>query len=123
MRRFLPLLACLPASAWAGDAPGELPDGLYVCSFFSLGMINIVGDMEIEGAAYRGPSFDKAWDGTYPYLVQPDGSIEWGGPLGGYVEPDFRIARSSVAEDGEGFGFTVAMQPDDFEIDISCSPQ
>src|SRR5260221_14409091 len=71
-------LLVTPASAAA------LPDGLYECAMDVGGSGMSVGDIEIKGQSYRGPAFDREFEGSYHFELTSGGVILWGGPLGGF---------------------------------------
>jgi len=107
--------------ATAGSAlPVELPDGLYGCWISSM----MLGQIEIDGEVYRGPAFDQKFEGDYPFEVTDQGTINWGGPLGG-ISSDGNTVVSTVIKDAGGgrlgFDITIKNSRGNFQT-ISCAP-
>ncbi len=120
MTRFsiLLLTACLLAAP-AMAAP-QLKDGIFRCTISNMHL----GDMEIMGGSYRGPAYDGQWGESYSFEETPDGTINWGGPLGGISEAG-KIVSTVLKDAGKGrVGYDVMIQNErgNFQT-ISCSPE
>ena len=108
------LLSALPASAAT-----LLPDGLYGCTISNM----FLGEIEISGGTYRGPAFDGNWGDSYPFEVTEQGTINWGGPLGG-ISAAGKVVSSVIGNaGGNRVGFDITIQNDrgNFQT-ISCLP-
>lgn len=108
-------LAATPALA------ANLPNGTYVCM---LGNANL-GSIEIADSIYRGPAYDGQYEGDYPYEVTDQGTINWGGPLGGLSTGGNQVASTVVTDMGGGrYGFDVTIQNSSGNFQtISCQPE
>lgn len=82
------------AMAIPAKAAGLLPDGTYTCSTFIGGSLAILGDVQIKGSAYRGPSFAPSGP-FHPFRVGGDGQITWSGGFGALTQ-DGSVVTSSV---------------------------
>jgi hypothetical protein len=119
----LPLLATLTGNARASMADGKLPDGIYHCEVYMLGMFLGLGDITIKGNAYSGPAlFDKAQQ-SYNYQMNPTGEIAWLGPLGGYTSGGNSISLTQATVDSEkAASFDIVMrQPDGAFTASTCT--
>lgn len=121
MRRLA--LACLGAgllTAAPAEAAGKLPDGLYGCYISSM----MLGQIEIDGDVYRGPAYDQKWEGDYPFEVTDQGTVNWGGPLGGISLAGTVVATVLVDAGGGRVGFDITLQntSGNFQT-ISCLPE
>jgi hypothetical protein len=108
-------LAAAPAFA------ANLPNGTYVCM---LGDANL-GSIEIADSIYRGPAYDGHYEGDYAYEVTDQGTINWGGPLGGISSDGNQVASTVVTDIGGGrYGFDITIQNSggNFQT-ISCQPE
>ena len=115
------LAAAALVAVLAGKASAaELADGVYNCYISSM----MLGQIEIDGAVYRGPAFDQNWEGDYPFQVTAAGTIDWGGPLGG-ISAAGKVVSTVLKDAGGGtVGFDIMIQNDrgNFQT-ISCSPE
>jgi hypothetical protein len=122
----LKVSAILAAALFASAAEAaELPDGTYSCELYSGGMIMHLGEIEIAGNRYRGPAYDGAFEGSYDFEVTDAGTINWGGPLGGF-DLDGQTVVSTVLTDAggnrTGFDVTIQLESGNFST-VSCYPQ
>ena len=110
------------ASATSALAGGALPDGTYECTMNSY----IAGDMEIVGNTYRGPAFDRNYEGgPYEFDVDSSTNIIWHGPVGGYTDPGFQLIGTRLTkDDGGNIGFQMEVRQDgsDNIHFVTCSP-
>ena len=110
------------ASASPALAGGALPDGTYECTMDAY----IAGDMEIVGNTYRGPAFDRNYEGgPYEFVVDASNNIIWHGPVGGYTEPGFQLIGTRLTKDDAGnIGFQMEVRQDgsDNIHFVTCSP-
>ena len=98
------------ASASPALAGGALPDGTYECTMDAY----IAGDIEIVGNTYRGPAFDKNYEGgPYEFTVDASNNVIWHGPVGGYTEPGFQLIGTRLTKDDAGnVGFQMEVRQD-----------
>ena len=80
------------------SAPPALPDGTYTCVMGQY----IQGDIEIIGNTYKGPAYDRQYDGTYTFEVSEEGVITWHGPVGAYTQEGIQLIASTVVDMGGG---------------------
>lgn len=113
-------LAVLPLAARAAS----LPDGTYVCQLYSGGMTMNLGSIEISGNSYRGPAYDGNYEGSYPLQVTDAGTINWGGPLGGFEGEGQKVVSSVLTKDGNNTALDVTIQmPSGNFTTVSCIPE
>lgn len=128
IRGFSPLLGILlliaaSGGARAGIADGRLPDGVYHCEVYLLGMFLSLGDITIKKNVYSGPvTFGKTQQG-YNYQLGPNGEITWLGPLGGYTAGGNSVSLTQVTADGkDDASFDIIMrQPDGAFTASTCT--
>ena len=124
--RPLAIALFLAAAVGSGTAAraAELPDGLYRCEMYSGTMLMHLGDIEIEGSSYRGPGSDGNYDGTHPLEVTDAGTIDWGGPMGGFSSGGNTIVSTVLTGDSArpGFDISIQLKSGNFST-VSCSPQ
>lgn len=110
---FLGLLAAA-GSARADFADGKMPDGVYRCEVYLLGVFLNLGDITIRGDLYSGPvTFGNAPQ-AYNYQMNPNGEITWLGPLGGYTSGGNSISMTQATLDGQSApSFDVIMKQQD----------
>jgi hypothetical protein len=102
----------------------QLPDGVYRCQMYAGNMMMHLGDIEILGTTYRGPAFDGAYEGSYEYELTDAGTINWGGPMGGFDSGGNTIVSSVLKRDGDRAAFDVTMQLESGNFStVSCSPE
>lgn len=109
-------------AAIAGNAvAGTLQDGDYGCTIDN----SFLGTIQIAGKVYRGPAFDGKYEGDYSYSVSDQGTIDWGGPLGGISAGGNKIASTVLTDAGNGrHGFDITIQNSEGNFQsISCLPQ
>lgn len=97
----------------------DLADGSFTCYLGEM----VLGQIELDAGKFRGPAFDGAFEGDYPFEVTASGTINWGGPLGG-LSSDGNTVVSTVlkkAGDRTGFDITIENSRGNFQT-ISCYP-
>ena len=101
-------------AAPAATFGSRLPDGVYRCEAYMLGMFLTLGEITIRGNVYSGPNLSGEAPQGYHYQLSPDGDIAWLGPLGGYTSGGNSISLTQVTSDGdEDASFDIIMrQPD-----------
>jgi hypothetical protein len=115
-------LAALMASPAFADA---LPDGTYICNLYSGGTLMNLGSIRISGERYEGPAYDGNYEGQYGYELTDAGTINWGGPRGGFEGDGQKIVSSVVTDAGDGnagFDITIEMPSGNFTT-VSCGPE
>jgi hypothetical protein len=119
----LPLLAALAGNARASMADGKLPDGIYHCEVYMLGMFLGLGDITVKGRVYSGPALFDGVQQSYNYQMSPTGEITWLGPLGGYTSGGNSISLTQATIDGEkDASFDIVMrQPDGAFTASTCT--
>ncbi|PBB94675.1 hypothetical protein CK215_02815 [Mesorhizobium sp. WSM3864] len=107
------LLASAVGKAGADFAEGKLPDGVYHCEVYLLGLFLNLGDITIKGNVYSGPvTFGTS--GTYNYQMDANGEISWLGPLGGYTSGGNSISLTQATlDDPGGPSFDIIMKQQD----------
>lgn len=119
---FLPIAALAfgaSSAAWAAT----LPDATYRCEMYSGSMLMHLGDIEVVGNTYKGPANDGNYEGTYEYELTSDGTINWGGPMGGFDSGGNTIVSTVVKDNGGSPAFDVMLQLESGNFStISCSP-
>lgn len=105
-------LAAVPLAAQT------LADGAYTCTIGSF----VLGDIDIRSGSFSGPAYDGAFGEYYPFQVT-NGTIAWGGPLGG-ISAAGTIVSSVLKDAGGGqVGFDVMIRnPEGNFQQVSCSP-
>lgn len=118
------LLAC-QGSAGAGVADGRLPDGIYHCEAYLLGLFLNLGSITIKGNVYNGPTYGGRAAQGYNYQVDPNGEVSWLGPLGGFTAGGNSVSLTQVTADGEtDASFDIVMrQPDGAFTAATCTIQ
>ena len=117
------ILFVVPLGAISAQA-AELPDGLYRCEMYSGSMLMHLGDIEIAGSNYRGPASDGNYDGTFEFQLTDAGTINWGGPMGGFSSGGNTVVSTVLTGDAArpGFDIMIQLQSGNFST-VSCSPQ
>ncbi|MDG4881391.1 hypothetical protein [Mesorhizobium sp. WSM4884] len=107
------LLISAASSAHADFAEGKLPDGVYRCEVYLLGLFLNLGDITIKGNVYSGPvTFGTS--GTYNYQMDANGEISWLGPLGGYTSGGNSISLTQATlDDPNAPSFDIIMKQQD----------
>ena len=82
--------------ARAGIAEGTLPDGIYHCEVYLLGVFLSLGDITIKGKVYSGPVYGGRAAQGYNYQVDANGEVDWLGPLGGFTEGGNSVSLSQA---------------------------
>lgn len=103
MKVHLFVFIALASSASPSAAAPLLADGIYYCSISNMHL----GDIEIAGNSYRGPAFDKNWEGTYTFEETSEGTINWHGPLGGISAAGKIVSTVLKNAGGNRVGFDV----------------
>ena len=113
------LLGAVAAPAFAA---GNLPDGTYDCM---LDNGYIAGSMEIDGNMYKGPAFDGAYQGAYPFEAGADGTLVFKGPVGGYTDPGYTLVGALVVKEGDHLSIELHVKQDssDNVHFVLCSPR
>ncbi|RWO50185.1 MAG: hypothetical protein EOS12_04600 [Mesorhizobium sp.] len=124
------LLAAATVAARADFSDGKMPDGVYHCEVYLLGMFLSLGDITIKGNVYSGPVyaslgvFGTARQG-YNYQMDANGVISWLGPLGGYTAGGNSLSLTQATLDGATVpSFDIIMkQPDGAFTASTCTKQ
>ena len=109
----LKLLGLIAAtSIFAGPAAAAaLPDGPYTCNLLSGSMLMNLGSIRISGNSYEGPAYDGNYEGQYDYELTDGGTVNWGGPMGGFEGDGQKIVATVTTDAGNGqIGFDVTIQ-------------
>ena len=122
------LLAAATGTARADFSDGKMPDGIYHCEVYLLGMFLNLGDITIRGNVYSGPAytglgtFGTAQQG-YNYQMDANGVISWLGPLGGYTAGGNSLSLTQATLDGQSTpSFDIIMkQPDGAFTASTCT--
>ena len=93
------LLIATTASARADFTDGKLPDGIYHCEVYLLGMFLNLGDIIIKGNVYSGPVTFGTAPQAYNYQMDANCVISWLGPLGGYTSGGNSISMTQATLD------------------------
>ncbi|AZO12779.1 MULTISPECIES: hypothetical protein [unclassified Mesorhizobium] len=111
------------SGARAGFAEGKMPDGVYHCEVYLLGMFLNLGDITIKGDLYSGPVSFGGAPQAYNYQINPNGEISWLGPLGGYTSGGNSISLTQATlDDPAGPSFDIIMkQPDGAFTASTCT--
>lgn len=116
--------AALVATFVTTASAAQLPDGVYRCQMYAGTTTMHLGDIEILGNTYRGPAFDGAYEGSYEYELTDAGTINWGGPMGGFDSGGNTIVSSVLKRDGDRQAFDVTMQLESGNFStVSCIPE
>ncbi|UCI10224.1 hypothetical protein [Mesorhizobium sp. B1-1-8] len=117
------LLAGTAGGARADFADGKLPDGVYHCEVYLLGLFFNLGDITIKGNLYSGPVTFGSAPQAYNYQMDANGEISWLGPLGGYTSGGNAISMTQATLDGPGApSFDIIMkQPDGAFTASTCT--
>ena len=110
------------AASVAEASAANLPNGTYNCIMTVGSSLMSVGDMEISGTSYRGPAFDRQFEGTFDYELTPQGVILWKGPLEGFSSGGNSVAATVVSRNDAGgttFTITVKSQAGNFHS-VEC---
>lgn len=108
------LLMSAAGGARADFADGKLPDGVYHCEVYLLGLFLNLGDITIKGSLYSGPVTFGAAPPPYNYQMNPNGEITWLGPLGGYTSGGNSISMTQATlDDPSGPSFDIIMKQQD----------
>lgn len=106
------LAAVISAPAWGMAA--SLPDGLYRCEAYMLGMFLGLGEIYIQGNVYSEPTLFGSPRQRYNYQMNANGEISWLGPLGGYTAGGNSISLTQVTADGASdASFDIVMRHSD----------
>jgi hypothetical protein len=121
------LLAAATGTARADFSDGKMPDGIYHCEVYLLGMFLSLGDITIKGNVYSGPIYTglgTAQQG-YNYQMDANGVISWLGPLGGYTAGGNSLSLTQATLDGQSTpSFDIIMkQPDGAFTASTCTRQ
>ncbi len=104
------------------SAAASLPDGTYRCELYSGTMLMHLGDIAINGNTYQGPASDGNYEGTYEYELTDSGTINWGGPMGGFDSGGNRIVSTVLKRNGDDLAFDVMIQLQSGNFStVSCS--
>ncbi|OHV88314.1 hypothetical protein [Mesorhizobium sp. ORS 3428] len=117
------LLVSAASGARAEFSEGKLPDGIYRCEVYLLGMFLNLGDITIKGSLYSGPVTFGSAPQAYNYQMDANGEISWLGPLGGYTSGGNSISLTQATLDGPGApAFDIIMkQPDGAFTASTCT--
>lgn len=109
-------------NARAAIADGTLPDGSYRCEVYMLGAFIYLGDINIKGRVYSGPTYGPVMQG-YNYEMDNNGEVSWLGPLGGFTSGGNGISVTQVTADGPtDASFDIVMrQPDGAFSAATCT--
>jgi len=116
LRIILSFLLLMSAAGGANaDFPeGKLPDGVYHCEVYLLGLFLNLGDITIKGNLYSGPVTFGAAPQAYNYQMDANGEISWLGPLGGYTSGGNSISLTQATLDDPGApSFDIIMKQQD----------
>jgi hypothetical protein len=115
LRTILSFLLLLSAAggARADFSDGKLPDGVYRCEVYLLGLFINLGDITIKGNVYSGPVTFGTSE-AYNYQMNVNGEISWLGPLGGYTSGGNSISMTQATLDGQSApSFDIIMKQQD----------
>ena len=117
------LLIATTTSAQADFTEGKMPDGIYHCEVYLLGMFLNLGDITIKGSVYSGPVTFGPLQQGYNYQMDANGVINWLGPLGGYTTGGNSISLTQATLDGTSApSFDIIMkQPDGAFTASTCT--
>ena len=105
------------STASAGGA--QLASGEYDCSrAVAGGGIMPMGKMDIKGGQYRFRSLNTVTDGFTPYSLADDGTLTWGGKMGGLDTPPSVLVWSKKLD--WGFRVRFRVSPTDYVEDMDC---
>jgi hypothetical protein len=108
------LLVSAAGGARADFADGKLPDGVYHCEVYLLGLFLDLGEITVKGSLYSGPVTFGAAPPPYNYQMNPNGEIAWLGPLGGYTSGGNSISMTQATlDDPSGPSFDIIMKQQD----------
>lgn len=109
-------------NARAAIADGTLPDGSYRCEVYMLGAFIYLGDINIKGRVYSGPTYGPVMQG-YNYEMDNNGEVSWLGPVGGFTSGGNGISVTQVTADGPtDASFDIVMrQPDGAFSAATCT--
>ncbi|MCG7503551.1 hypothetical protein [Mesorhizobium retamae] len=109
-------------NARAAIADGALPDGSYRCEVYMLGAFIYLGDINIKGRVYSGPTYGPVMQG-YNYEMDNNGEVSWLGPVGGFTSGGNGISVTQVTADGPtDASFDIVMrQPDGAFSAATCT--
>ena len=125
LRTILSFLLFLSAAGARADfSDGKLPDGVYHCEVYLLGLFLNLGDITIKGNVYSGPVTFGTSD-AYNYQMNANGEITWLGPLGGYTSGGNSISMTQATlDDPGGPSFDIIMKQQDGAFTAStCTKQ
>ncbi len=118
-------VAALVVGLFAISLPSHaasLPDGVYRCSMYSGSMLMHLGDIEISGDSYQGPAYDGDYEGAYDYEVTDGGTINWGGPMGGFDSGGNEVVSTVLKRNGDDIAFDVMIQLESGNFStVSCA--
>jgi hypothetical protein len=122
--RAVALLVAVLAVTTTPALAATLPEGVYRCELYSGTMLMHLGDIAISNNSYQGPAFDGAFEGSFPFEVTDSGTINWGGPLGGFSTGGNTVVASVLTLNGTdtAFDITIQLESGNFST-VSCSPQ
>lgn len=108
------LLSSAAGGARADFADGRLPDGVYHCEVYLLGMFLNLGDITIKGNLYSGPVIFGRMPQAYNYQMDANGEISWLGPLGGYTSGGNSLSiTQATLDDPNAPSFDIIMKQQD----------
>jgi hypothetical protein len=121
----LALAACASFALVAGAmtaSADNLLDATYRCEMYSGSTLMHLGDIEISGSTYRGPANDGNYGDAYDYELTDAGTINWGGPMGGFDSDGNTIVSTVLKQNGDRQAFDITMQLKSGNfMTVSCS--
>ena len=87
-----------------------LPDGAYRCEMYAGMTLMHLGDIAISGNTYRGPAHDLTSAEAHEYELTDAGTINWGGPMGGFDSGGNTIVSTTLKDNGGSTAFDITMQ-------------
>lgn len=113
-----------PAAAANQPANAPLRAGEYDCAvssgYFSHPNVVPMGRFDIRGGSYRFRPFGKVTQGFAPYTIGGDGSLHWGGRMGGLDIPPSVLVRSYKTP--QGFNVVYRVKNGTDADTMSCHP-
>lgn len=111
-----------PASGGNTNAGAALANGEYDCAVSSGAWSNpnvmAMGRMDIQGMTYRFRPYGKVTGGFAPYAIGGDGSLRWGGHMGGLDAAPSRLLDSRKTP--QGFNVRYLVRQDALADTMSC---
>ena len=116
------LSALLPWLTVNSGHAAELPDGVYRCEMYSGSMLMHFGDIVISAGTYQGPAHGPDYGASHDYELTEAGTINWGGPMGGFDSGGNKIVSTILKRNGERAAFDVMIQLESGNFStVSCS--